>query len=373
MPRPMSNLRFVPRSTALKLNVVGTSKIERREVQGPAVSDTSNLGIIHLHRPLLKKNDPEAAKRTSLPIRSCLARENAHQLLISYLSLSNKMDTLQLLDIAYPYILYAEKTLFGWEYLFTVDDEFDLFWSSKLSWIKCLFFVNRYLNIAFGIWDMISVLLSFLRTNSSTGTTNTAYYFVSLTMCNGIASLPSFYLCILAIDTDSAFYATIQILVMECILILRVWAMAGRKRNLLRTFCFLLLLNVAATLGICFSIPTQGLGLTMYSWLPMLLFELIVFLFAAFYGVRGVKATKILTQIRQNFGPKPIMGLLLRDSVFNFLIVLCCLPILEFVDCRMGLNFMSITITRMLLRLRKRAKADLTMPRSQDMERNHFE
>ncbi len=52
----------------------------------------------------------------------------------------------------------------------------------------------------------------------------------------------------------------------------------------------------------------------------MLLFESIVFLKAIFYGVRGVRATVILAQVQQNFGPKPIMGLLLRDSVFYFLI-----------------------------------------------------
>ncbi len=51
----------------------------------------------------------------------------------------------------------------------------------------------------------------------------------------------------------------------------------------------------------------------------MLLFELIVFLTTIFYGLRGVKATRILTQVRQNFGPKPIMGLPLRNSIFYFL------------------------------------------------------
>ncbi len=51
----------------------------------------------------------------------------------------------------------------------------------------------------------------------------------------------------------------------------------------------------------------------------MLLFELIVFLTTIFYGLHGVKAMKILMQVQQNFGPKPIMGLLLRDSVFYFL------------------------------------------------------
>ncbi|PBK64413.1 hypothetical protein ARMSODRAFT_1023272 [Armillaria solidipes] len=221
------------------------------------------------------------------------------------------------LDIDWHYTFYAEKTVLLWEYLVTVYDEVDLFWSSKLSWIKCLFFVNRYLIIALRIWDII---------------------------------------------------ATIQVMVMESILILRVWAIVGRKRNVLVSFSILLFLNVAATLGIYFAMPTSTL--TFYYWLPMILFELIMFLTAAFYGVRGVEATKFLTQMRQNFGPKPITGLLLRDNVFHFLIVLCCIPILAFVNNEIGLSLMSMTITRMLLRLRKREKAD--MLRSQDMELESF-
>ncbi|PBK87088.1 hypothetical protein ARMGADRAFT_1085850 [Armillaria gallica] len=104
----------------------------------------------------------------------------------------------------------------------------------------------------------------------------------------------------------------------------------------------------------------------------MLLFESIVFLTTIFYGVRGVKATVILAQVRQNFGPKPIMGLLLRDSVFYFLIVVCCVPIQAIVNTGLGLSLMSVTITRMLLRLCKRAKEGLTMPRTQDMELESF-
>ncbi|SJL12051.1 uncharacterized protein ARMOST_15470 [Armillaria ostoyae] len=234
-----------------------------------------------------------------------------------------------LLDRLAASLPYADTTLVLWEYLVTFDDEADLFWSSKLSWIKCLFFANRYLIIALRIWDII---------------------------------------------------ATIQIVVMESILVLGVWAIAGRRGFLLWFFFCLLFLNMGATLGILFAAPTMTVTFfiespsvwMLFDWLPMLLFELIMFMTAAFYGVRGVKSTNILTQVRQNFGPKPIMALLLRDSVFYFLIVLCCFPILAFVDHETGFSLMSITITRMLLRLRKRAKAGLNMPRTQDMELESF-
>ncbi|PBL00074.1 hypothetical protein ARMGADRAFT_1026148 [Armillaria gallica] len=160
------------------------------------------------------------------------------------------------------YSFYAEKTLLLWEYLITFYDE-----------IKYLFFVNRYLNIALRIWDVIVIG-----------------------------------------------YKIYQVIVMESILILRVWAIVGRKPNVLVSFSILLFLNVAATLGIYFAMPTTSL-------------------------------------------------------TFCYR-VLCCIPILAFVNNEknneIGLSFMSITITRMLLRLRKRAKADLNMPRSQDMELESF-
>lgn len=77
----------------------------------------------------------------------------------------------------------------------------------------------------------------------------------------------------------------------------------------------------------------------------MLIFEILLFLTAAVYGLRGVKITRILTQACHNFGPKPIMRLLLRDSVFYFVMytqlftfsishsclspsVACCYPVL---------------------------------------------
>ncbi|PBK58192.1 hypothetical protein ARMSODRAFT_1028455 [Armillaria solidipes] len=111
-----------------------------------------------------------------------------------------------LLDRLAASLPYADTTLVLWEYLVTFDDEADLFWSSKLSWIKCLFFANRYLIIALRIWDII---------------------------------------------------ATIQIVVMESILVLGVWAIASRRGFLLWFFFCLLFLNMGATLGILFAAPTM--------------------------------------------------------------------------------------------------------------------
>ncbi|PBK87092.1 hypothetical protein ARMGADRAFT_1016850 [Armillaria gallica] len=74
---------------------------------------------------------------------------------------------------------------------------------------------------------------------------------------------------------------------MESIIVLHIWAITGRRGVLLGFFCCLLFLNVAATLSVYISIfPVTA---PLYNWLHMLSFELIVFLTAAFYGVRGVK------------------------------------------------------------------------------------
>ncbi|SJL12057.1 uncharacterized protein ARMOST_15478 [Armillaria ostoyae] len=42
------------------------------------------------------------------------------------------------------------KTLLFWKYVITIDDEVEL------SWIKTLFFMNRYMNIMFRVWDVVS-------------------------------------------------------------------------------------------------------------------------------------------------------------------------------------------------------------------------
>ncbi|KAK0232078.1 hypothetical protein EDD85DRAFT_1025713 [Armillaria nabsnona] len=160
-------------------------------------------------------------------------------------------------------------------------------------------------------------------------------------------------------------YVLLQVLIMESILVLRVWAMSGRRRNILYILSLFLLLSMGAS---AFIYGYEDNFSDVRYWVPLLVFECLLFLTAAVYGLRGVKITRILTQACHNFGPKPIMRLLLRDSVFYFVIVLCCYPVLVLLDNTMGLTLMSISITRMLLRLRKRAEADVNILRTQDIE-----
>ncbi|KAK0452722.1 uncharacterized protein EV420DRAFT_1482032 [Desarmillaria tabescens] len=66
-------------------------------------------------------------------------------------------------------------SLISWDYLITIDDEVTLFWFSRRSWIKFLFFTTKYLEIKCG-------------------------------------------------------KVTLQLLVIESILILRIWAMMGKQQ-----------------------------------------------------------------------------------------------------------------------------------------------
>ncbi|PBK87105.1 hypothetical protein ARMGADRAFT_1016856, partial [Armillaria gallica] len=50
---------------------------------------------------------------------------------------------------------YMTWSLILWDYLITLDDEITLFWFSRRSWIKFLFFANRYIGLVLRIWDVI--------------------------------------------------------------------------------------------------------------------------------------------------------------------------------------------------------------------------
>ncbi|KAK0202330.1 hypothetical protein DFS33DRAFT_885173 [Desarmillaria ectypa] len=52
---------------------------------------------------------------------------------------------------------YITRSFILWDYLISIDDEVNLFWSSRRSWIKFLFCVNRYLGLFLRFWDLISM------------------------------------------------------------------------------------------------------------------------------------------------------------------------------------------------------------------------
>ncbi|KAK0202316.1 hypothetical protein DFS33DRAFT_1339116, partial [Desarmillaria ectypa] len=230
---------------------------------------------------------------------------------------------------------------------------------SDLSWIKCLFFANRYIRVVLQVGNIIITEISDTRSFCPDAASNWRVYNSMTTQ-----------VCYLFLCPTSVLYAQLQVLIIESILTLRVWAMSGRRRSVICVLSFFLLLSTGASVFLAGK-DEMVLDDVIY-WIPMLLFEFLLFLTAAIHGLRGVKITRIFTQARNNFGPKPIMRLLLRDSVLYFAVVACCYPVLVWLrqNSATGLTLMSITVTRMLLRLRKRAEADLSILHTQDLELN---
>ncbi|KAK0452765.1 uncharacterized protein EV420DRAFT_1645612 [Desarmillaria tabescens] len=246
---------------------------------------------------------------------------------------------------------YATPALLAWEYCITLDDEMTFFWVPKISSIQCLFFMTRYLPMILGVWDIVPKILM---------DSDNLYDELARSGLN---------LQVFLFSWSTVYVVGVigRLIVIESILILRVWAMSGRRKSVLYFFPVALLLNFGVSLFLYLRYGATSWDQRVY-WIPMLVFEIILFTTAVGYGLQGMKVTQILARSRHNFGPKPIMGLLLRDSVFYFVVVAGCYPVYVWLNSEMGLALTSIPITRMLLRLRKRAAEDLNIPATQDIE-----
>ncbi|SJL12058.1 uncharacterized protein ARMOST_15479 [Armillaria ostoyae] len=166
---------------------------------------------------------------------------------------------------------------------------------------------------------------------------------------------------------------------MDAILILRVWAMLGRKKVVLCLLSCLLLCTVGISIALSATVAKGRLGI--YTWVPTLMFEIVIFLTATFQGASEMRNYRILNRAHQNFGPKPIMALILKDSVFYF--VMCILLYLvtdKSLATRLRCPWLRAyhvvyehrAITRMLLRLRKQARNDMDARRSWEIELTSF-
>ncbi|SJL12050.1 uncharacterized protein ARMOST_15469 [Armillaria ostoyae] len=239
---------------------------------------------------------------------------------------------------------YITWSLIFWDYLITLDDEITLFWFSRRSWIKFLFFANRYMGLILRIWDIIWEHLA--------DADNTFSYFLCRQV---ISSIDAIEACLVATESGSVLYVTMQLFVIESILVLRVWAIMGRRRWILWTFFGLLVCSTATS--IMFNVHFfMVLGTFKYT-MPTLIFDVIIFVSAAYHVI------KVSGGLR---------SLLLRSSVLYFMVVLCSLPFMAFLDPRLGLTIMSVMISHMLLHLRKQVLSDTVGPPSQKVELTTF-
>ncbi|KAK0466638.1 hypothetical protein IW261DRAFT_1598336 [Armillaria novae-zelandiae] len=244
----------------------------------------------------------------------------------------------QYLDI-YDVSLCITWMLIFWDYLITLDDEIALFWVSRRSWIKFLFFANRYMGLILRICDMIGEIFRDADTPFSDYRCR----------CE-VDSKDSF--CSVSNETSGTLYLTAQLLVIESILLLRVWAIMGKRRWILWTFCGLLACTTtASTILSVYLFQNSG---SIATSTGTLIFEVIIFSFAWNHGI-GASGDSFL-------------NLIAVDS----LSVLCSFPIMAFLDPRLGITIMSITITHMLLRLRKNVLPDTAGPLLQMVELTTF-
>ncbi|KAK0224436.1 hypothetical protein EDD85DRAFT_982003 [Armillaria nabsnona] len=172
--------------------------------------------------------------------------------------------------------------------------------------------------------------------------------------------------CYVGTESASVLYVTIQLLIIETILVLRIWAIMGKQRRILWTFLGFLVCSTAASLLISIFLGSDA-GFTEYV-IPTLIFEAIMFICAAYHGIKqsgGVRSLLLRDASPFRYGPTPILRLVFQGSVLYFTAVLCSLPLMAFLDPRFGITIMSVTINHMLLRLRKQGLSDTVGPPSQ--------
>ncbi|PBK87083.1 hypothetical protein ARMGADRAFT_1066167 [Armillaria gallica] len=264
-------------------------------------------------------------------------------------------------------VQYVTWSLILWDYLITLDDEITLLWFSRRSWIKFLFFANRYTGLVLRIRDIVEEHLN--NTDDSMGFYNP---------CQRVMPEEAYNACVVGTESDSVLYVTLQLLVVESILVLRVWAIMGKRRRILWTFFGLLACTTAVSIVLNLSFLVDALNMSTPSLryvIPTLIFEAIIFSAVAYHGFKvsgGMKSLLLLSKAPFQHGPKPIIRLIFQGSVLYFISVLCSLPLIALVDSRLGLTIMSVTMTHMLLRLRKEGLSDTVGPSSQEVELTTF-
>ncbi|KAK0224430.1 hypothetical protein EDD85DRAFT_241844 [Armillaria nabsnona] len=242
---------------------------------------------------------------------------------------------------------YMTWSLILWDYLITLDDEITLFWFSGRSWIKFLFFANRYMGLLLRIWDIIWEHL------------DNADELFSFRLCRNAISEEAYDACVVGTESSSVLYVTLQLLVIESILVLRIWAIMGKRRWILWTFFSLLVCSTTTSIVLSLQI-TVG-AVSFFYVIPTLIFEAIIFISAAYHVIKesgGLRSLLLRSRGPFRYGPEPILRLVFQGSVLYFIAALCSLPVMAVLDPRLGITIMGVSATHMLLRLRKRVLSD---------------
>ncbi|KAJ7354507.1 hypothetical protein DFH08DRAFT_855070 [Mycena albidolilacea] len=206
----------------------------------------------------------------------------------------------------------ALDVLYMYDYFATLDQEVELVWFKPMSFMKLLFFLNRYLPIVCGI---ISASI-YLDESPATLT-------ASVRLCGQWFKFQA--------ATTLAALGVIQ-----AILVIRIWAIYARHKPLLIFLgvfgCFQLaatatIMGISVTQGVPLSEPEPGLfvcGITTPPylaayWIPILTFEFTLFALTLIKGVQNFRRTNVSVLSGQS--GQAILNILVRDSVIYFFII----------------------------------------------------
>ncbi|KAK0452767.1 uncharacterized protein EV420DRAFT_1482076 [Desarmillaria tabescens] len=255
---------------------------------------------------------------------------------------------------------YMTWSLISWDYLITFDDELE----------------DHTILVFKKIVDQVFILYKSL---SGTHSSDFGYHLCILS--DAIISGYWIYvlldevlvntLCYLGTFSESLIYVTLQLFIIESILVLRIWAIMGKQRWILWTFFGLLACSTSTSIVISLYFAT-GTGCLVYGILT-LIYETIIFISAAYYGIKelgGIRSLLLGHMVLLAYGPRPIMCLLFQ--VLVVFSILCSVPVMSFLDPHLGLTIMSVTMNHMLLGLQKQALSDSIVQYSQGVELTTF-
>ncbi|KAK0445797.1 hypothetical protein EV421DRAFT_2034300 [Armillaria borealis] len=246
-----------------------------------------------------------------------------------------------------------------WEFAITLDDEISVIWQSKWSWIKFLFFANRYLVLFSQTFDLIGYFLP----------------------------KPSYNVGLAWVGYITIIDGTLQVFIADIILIIRLAAIYGRKKRVIVPVVVLYILTVAASStvlaiqarnatgtnqplpGIYLCTLTSKLNILYAYWIPISVFEVLIFLLAAFRVITDFNGPKVLSA----YGPLSLLAIVVRDSLFYFVVVLITAlsNALEYRFASPGKYnvlygptsaALSISMSRMILNLRKTGQQEMVPP-----------
>ncbi|KAF4586875.1 hypothetical protein EYR40_010892 [Pleurotus pulmonarius] len=262
--------------------------------------------------------------------------------------------------------LVSSLTFLLWDYIITLPDEIELFWTGRWSYPRVLFFVNRYQVIGWQIFHTIgglnaesSALLTDL-TNQALSEEPT--YFQGHTWVHNMLTI-------------SAFTMTTSV---QLILSLRVYGVYNRATWIIRFFTVLLLAAMVAQLYIVVKLspevtpivlpflhivacqPTPGAVTHLYlGSVTTILPDIAAFLLVLLRGI-----TRLRVQKTVGLGGSSLVRLLMRDSILYFLTIVMVYTVIiisfvkfsvteSFMAFGYGFSVISIAASRMLINLRK--------------------